>query len=482
MTRRPLQRFSITLLAVSLLYCHSASAFDIDGTKWFGAQATFYVDMEGVSATQISWNTAFIEAMDDWNEQTLFDFSLVQENFDPCLDNGFSSVDFSEDFCGTEFGANVLAVTLRRFEQQILGPPLIREADIVVNQEEEFNVFDGDIVQFGLAGLDFRRVALHELGHVIGLGHEFTEEAIMAPSIGDVFQLQDDDIAGVKALYTGLTNCAVNSLVFGEVSQALNEGDCTVQDLTLGGGDDSLLDLYQFKLSDTTDLTFSASSSILDVVLILATTELEYLDVDSESPEDCNSTLEASLGPGDYLLIVNTFDQPIKDDCGVLGNYQLVSQFSSGAEPFLGGNTSTLGTFNLSRFTGGITADSGATFSNVFSANDSLDISAEIRVDLRHRGQPGFLVVAALVEDQILMLNPQAEFVDVTASPIPALRFVSKVLETFEPITVATDLIPAALGIEELEADIVVGYGLDSNPGDIFYHQVPLNLTIRPDS
>ena len=53
----------IGLLAVFL--SGQLQAFEISGSKWLGAQADYYVDIEGMSATGIAWNTAFIDAMDD---------------------------------------------------------------------------------------------------------------------------------------------------------------------------------------------------------------------------------------------------------------------------------------------------------------------------------------------------------------------------------------------------------------------------------
>lgn len=472
------------ILFIGLLVSPTKSlmGFELDGTKWLGAQTDYYVNMTGISATGIAWNTAFLTAMNAWTEQTVFDFTLVNENADPCLDNGLSSVDFSDEFCGSNFGNNVLAITVRRFEPQILGRPYIREADIIVNSNEEFDVFDGPLIQFGqtFAGLDFGRVALHELGHVIGLDHEETNDAIMAPNIGNLFELQEDDINGVNTLHDGLSNCTINSLNFGIINDALDSSDCTVSELAVGGTDDSFLDLYQFELEQTRQLVFNATAESLDTVLVLATTDLEYLDVQLPIADTCNSQLSANLDPGSYFIIVNTFESQQNFDCNVFGNYQLRASFSSDAEPSLGTATSLSSTNNSAVFSGGITADNGASYTNVFSPTDSLDISAQITIDAQHVGQAGFLVVAALIDDQVLMLNDQGEFVDVTASPLPAVQFVSKTLGSTENLTIATDLIPADLGIQEIEADIVVGYGLQSDPNDIFYHQTPLNLTVLP--
>jgi predicted Zn-dependent protease len=466
--------------AVILLVSNAATAFDISGSKWLRAKADFYVDMEGISGTQISWNDAFIAAMNAWSEQSIFDFTLVEENFDPCLVDGRSSVDFAANYCGTEFGSNTLAITVRRFAGQTLGPNRITEADIIVNDSIEFNVYDGPLVQFGIPGLDFGRVALHELGHVIGLDHESSNKAIMAPSIGNLFELQEDDINGVTALYSGLDACEVKLLAFGASSNGLGGNDCTVRELTVGGTDESFLDLYQFQIGQATDFEFNVESDVLDAVLIIATTDLEFLALDFDASDQCGSSLKTSLDPGSYFLIVNTFDEPVKDDCGVTGTYKLRADYSASGKPSMGTSTSLLGSTNLARYSGGISKDGGVTYSNVFTPDDSLQIEAEITTDIRHRGKDGFLVVAALLENQILMLNEQGEFVEVGLNPDPIVRFASKPLQAIEPLSIATDLVPGALGIDEIEANIVVGYGLDSDPQDIFYHLVPLNLTVRP--
>jgi len=51
--------------------------------------------------------------------------------------------------------------------------------------------------------MDFRRVAVHELGHALGLAHENNPNipAIMAPTISNIEKPQPDDINGVRALY-----------------------------------------------------------------------------------------------------------------------------------------------------------------------------------------------------------------------------------------------------------------------------------------
>jgi len=225
-------------------------------------------------------------------------------------------------------------------------------------------------------------------------------------------------------------------------------------------------------------LEFTMNSSVLESVLILATSKLEYLDVDSDTDGDCNSTLTSTLGPGNYLLLANTYDQSIKESCQLSGPYELKAVFLT--PQVLGANSSLLGGSSSAQFRGGITIDNGASYGNRFKPEDSLDMTAEITMDPAHIGQAGFLVVGAFLDDQILFLNEQGEFEYANPIPNPLTRAASKVLGSDESITIFTDLVPATLGIESIVVDFFIGYGLDSNPEELYFHQIPLNLTISP--
>ncbi|MBT4660121.1 MAG: matrixin family metalloprotease [Gammaproteobacteria bacterium] len=475
---------SYSLIVITLLLSLSCSrilyAYEIDGRKWIGGTTDFYVDIQGIAPSGITWNTAFIAAMNDWSEETLFDFNLIQQAIDPCLSDGLNGVEFTSDLCGSEFGERTLAVTLNKSRSQILGSPAITEADIVINQSKEFNIYDGRLIQSGIQGLDFRRVALHELGHVIGLDHEDGLPSMMSSSIGNIDRITEDDITGVNALYSGLSNCNIKQLRFGSVADGLSDADCTVDDLTVGGGDTSYIDLYRFELSNPTTVNFSMSSSTLDSVLILSDQNLRYLAYDDKSSELCDSSLSKSLPAGSYFLLSNTYDVPVKETCGNTGDYVLTASYSSNKKAGLGNSASLNGGFANASFVGGISADNGQNFGNHFRANQSLDISATINVDPAHQGQSGFLVAAAIVGEQILFLNENGEFVDSAAFPGIIVKHRNLLLSAEELITLATNLIPADLGIQEIEVDFYTGYGLDSDPEELYFNQLPMNLTVSP--
>lgn len=67
--------------------------------------------------------------------------------------------------------------------------------------------FDNEEDWSGADGGRFLETALHELGHTLGLDHEFTIDAIMNPTIGNRFDglgtayLLEDDINGIRDIY-----------------------------------------------------------------------------------------------------------------------------------------------------------------------------------------------------------------------------------------------------------------------------------------
>lgn len=473
---------SITFITsiVSCLMTSQLMAFDIDGTKWPGATTDFYVGIDGSSPSGIRWNTAFIGAMQDWNQATDFTFNVIEEAEDPCRFNSRNGVGFTSDVCGSEYGENTLAVTLTRFSSQLLGPPAIIRTDIVLNDSVPYDIFSGRLVQFGIpfGSIDFRRVALHELGHAMGLDHESNAPAIMAANIGNIDSLQEDDIAGVNTLYGGLENCNIAALSFGTTANSLSAGDCTVVDLTAGGTDTSFIDLYRFDVEATSTVQFDMTSPELDSVLILATTDLEYLDFDDKTSGLCNSTVTSTLPKGSYFILANTYVVPVKTECGNSGSYSLEASFISAQPKSLGSAVSLLGGSTNGSFSGGISDSNGQRFGNKFPPSSSLNIDANITVDRQHIGQPGFLVAAAVFGNEVLFLNSAGVFVDAPAAGF--INAASKLLSSTEPLTLARNLVPATIGIQNIEVNFWVGYGLSAQPEEIFFHQRPINLVVSP--
>ena len=87
-----------------------------------------------------------------------------------------------------------------------LPPPWSSETiagDVFFDDAEQWEVGNG----LGSAAFDLMWVAVHEIGHALGLGHSTVPEAVMYATVtaDSAFSgLHADDIAGIQALYAAL--------------------------------------------------------------------------------------------------------------------------------------------------------------------------------------------------------------------------------------------------------------------------------------
>ncbi len=186
---------------LAVLLVGVASAYVLYPCSWPSARATFYVKWDGGG----TYDTAFIQAMNKWNSLSGFSFSSnTSEYVDPCntpipgfigLDykNGYS---FGSTFCGSAWGATTLALTRIWYSESTM-----LDTDIIFNSNFSWGVHDGTTT----SPYDFRRVAVHELGHALGLDHEPMNTAIMNLGYSrTIIDPQTDDINGLVALYGSL--------------------------------------------------------------------------------------------------------------------------------------------------------------------------------------------------------------------------------------------------------------------------------------
>ncbi|KAJ8750016.1 hypothetical protein K2173_013931 [Erythroxylum novogranatense] len=129
--------------------------------------------------------TAVDRAFRTWQANTHFRFTRTQDYRNANLKISFQSGDHGD---GAPFD----------------GPGgTIAHASAPTNGQFHYDASERWSVSQTAGTFDLETVALHEIGHLLGLGHSSVEGAIMYPSIapGTTKGLHADDIQGIRALY-----------------------------------------------------------------------------------------------------------------------------------------------------------------------------------------------------------------------------------------------------------------------------------------
>jgi len=190
--------------AVGTFEPRNSSAYVLEGPKWpTGSTVVMQLELGTPARTLLdgntSWNTAVAPALDSWNQTVgRMQFGRVL-NSTAAVSSGdrVNSMAFSRTVFGQSFGSSTLAVTYYSYS----GSTML-EADILFNTAQLWDSYRGSL----RSAYDIQRVALHELGHALGLGHSTFSNAIMYPYISSLYTLSSDDIAGAQSLYGPATS------------------------------------------------------------------------------------------------------------------------------------------------------------------------------------------------------------------------------------------------------------------------------------
>jgi Matrixin len=319
-----------------------------------------------------SFNAVAEAALNIWNQFLVHMKFAVDRNsiLPPSEYDSNVSVQMSATVYGDGFGTNTLATTLLFTRDNHF-----METDVTFNSKWSWDSYRGSLSN---GTVDFRRVALHEFGHVVGLDHpdqaspKQTVMAIMNSIVSDIDNLQQDDINGAKSIYDSgpaflnsvpapnLVNLSTRAVVgLGEnavIGGFIIQGSQPATVILRGIGNslpafgittalkDPVIELHS--TNGGTDVILATSDDWIDDSW--AGTIASYHLDPSNSQE---SAILATLNPGTYTVVVRSFDNGDGDLTGTAvvelydlhttggraGNISTRGQVQSGDQLLIGG-------------------------------------------------------------------------------------------------------------------------------------------------
>ncbi len=191
-----------------------ASAFTLEGQHWPPGAAvvlSLQLGKNGVATIRdgsASFDVVAQQAASLWNNflGSNVRFITITNGVGPTGNSdNMTSVFFDSSYFGTAFGSGTLAITVYSYYTD----QTFADVDVVFNSFYDWDSFRGSApVQGSNNTYDFRRVAIHEFGHVLGLDHPDkatppqSVTAIMNSRVDSFVDImQTDDINGVQSIY-----------------------------------------------------------------------------------------------------------------------------------------------------------------------------------------------------------------------------------------------------------------------------------------
>jgi len=187
---------------------------DIDHLRLKDNRLTWHVWVPGESEEGDRWDPLFHDSVSYWNGRVpYYTLNAVTRDVEDCSGslspfNRISTVSWRDSSCDGD-NADGYAGWAHTFLGHPNGSPVITEGDIFFNDSYRRNF--GREGQMVYDETSFYSVALHEIGHNLGLGHGVFDGAVMAygPTHKWHQRLSPDDICGVAVISGNRGHCPI---------------------------------------------------------------------------------------------------------------------------------------------------------------------------------------------------------------------------------------------------------------------------------
>lgn len=196
----------IIILLISNIFSYRLNNVAKSGSRWKALPIRINVNTKNADLSKTSVGNAIKKSMEEWNTKThknVFEYKeddSIQAT-ETIKMNGRNTITFSKNFAQDSGGFDPYTVVavggqFNNGEEMTDAFILFNSENIIWDSEDEVNSKSSGYRD------DLNTIALHELGHVIGLGHSEVPEACMSTdrSVKIKRTLHTDDIEGANYL------------------------------------------------------------------------------------------------------------------------------------------------------------------------------------------------------------------------------------------------------------------------------------------
>ncbi|HEX5273407.1 MAG TPA: matrixin family metalloprotease [Gemmataceae bacterium] len=313
-------------------------SFVPDGTNLGGQYSNLFSTFNSAFGSASAWENAILKAAQTWAQQANINFTVVS---DSGADSGSGSYQQGDPTFGDiriggfDFGnSSVLAMGF-------LPPPVNNYSiagDIAFNTAQVFNINGLDY--------DLYTVALHELGHALGLDHSTNAAAIMYPVYQGVeYGLYSDDVSGIQSIYGAPVSDAYDAAASNNTINTASDINSTIDPVTLTAVLPNLnltsstgVDYYQFTApsggSGSLAVTVQSSGLSLLTPGLKVYNSAQKMIASTAGSGDLGSTLSLNVsvtaGQTYYIRVAG-----VGGGAFAVGAYGLTLNLGTGASPTL---------------------------------------------------------------------------------------------------------------------------------------------------